>query len=122
MTDLRTDYDSTDLIVTNGDLVLASDDQQNLQAVVDILRTGLQEYPFDTSYGTPYLQTIIEKQQVQAIVDTIIRDRAASVLDEGYSIQNYTSSLDTTTRHLTVSFDLYTPDGTSVPFTTSIGA
>lgn len=121
MTDLRTDYDTTDLVIANGDLVLASADQQNLQAVGDILRTGLEEYPFDLAYGTPYLQSIIEKQAVIQVVDTIIRDRAQSVLDEGYSIQNYASALDTTTRALTVSFDLYTPEGTVVPFVSSIG-
>lgn len=79
------------------------------QSVLTRLRLWQGEWFLDTTEGTPYSQQILGKT-AQAIYDLAIRERVLDT-DGVTAIEDYASSLDDTTRKLSVTMTIDTVYG-----------
>jgi hypothetical protein len=101
-----------DISFGNGQLDFWNDMPEGVgQTVRTRLLLWLGEWYLNTDDGTPYLESILGKYS-EAQADSAIQDRVLDT-DNVTGIENYVSSLDATTRAMTVSFDLNTVYGTT---------
>jgi hypothetical protein len=97
--DLKTDADN-DLIISHGDVVTASPQEQVRQQLRQRIQMQVGEWPFDESAGLPYIGTIMERGVTTELVDALVRSEMFRI--QGVTSIKYSSlTIDPTTRHLT---------------------
>lgn len=99
-----------DVVIENGDLVLVEGLQEITQNVLQNLRTFFNEWFLDTTIGVPYFQQILVKNPDQGKVDALL---IQAILSTPGIIQllQYSSTIDTGARKLTVSFKALSTSG-----------
>lgn len=72
MLDIQLDSNGDILLSENGDVTLTPDTQTQVQQRLSItLKTWQGEWALDTTYGTPYRQSILGKPRTQEEIDAI---------------------------------------------------
>lgn len=98
----------------NGDYVFGNGQQDfykdSVEAVAQSVKTRLQlwkgEWFIDSDEGTPYLQGVIGKQSTE-VINTVLRSRILGT-DGVLTIDSFDSTIDPTTRKLSLSVSIST--------------
>ena len=112
MTDIILDT-THDLLVTNGDIKLFSDQEANTAQRVEInLLSFLGEWFRDINKGIPYLQTILGRRNSLEVADVEIKSTIINT-ENISTITQYTSSINSE-RKLTVTFSATLESGGTI--------
>ena len=109
MSDLLLDDDG-DIAIVNGDLAIVMGSDAVKQNLMQRLRFFTGDWFLDTSIHVPYYESIFKKnpdlQEVQAILQNVIVTTPGVLSLDSFDLQ-----LDTSTRKLSVSFQVSVFDG-----------
>lgn len=120
MRELKLDA-SGDLAIENGNLVIIDGPEAIAQRVKTKLQTFQGEWRFDTSLGTPWLQSILGKGRPDEEVRSLLFARILAI--EGVSqVTSLRLNRDRATRALGIVGSLRTDDGTEVGFDSGVPA
>jgi hypothetical protein len=108
--DLKLDITTHDLIIENSDLQLVDEREWLLQSVKIKFLFFLGEWFLDTTAGLDHFGLVLVKDPDLNLIDNMFKI-ALIEYDEIIEILDYSSSLDTVTRELTVSFSCSTTYG-----------
>lgn len=109
MIDLRLNSDH-DIYLEGIDLVLVSEAEQVRQQLLIKLKLWMGEWFLDTSFGTPYLQSILGKQLTLSGAIAALRKSILEV-ESVTGIIDFTYDFNNSTRLLKVTFSASTPFG-----------
>lgn len=101
----------SDLVITDGDLVLVSGKQAILQNILQRLRVFLGEWFLDNTIGLPYFQQILVKNPDLGKTDAIFQNVILGTPGVE-QLSTYSFQADTATRVLRLAFSVETTSGT----------
>lgn len=125
MVDIYLDPVTNDLDLTGNTLRLTKTVQENTrQRVLITLNTNKGEWPFNISFGIPWLKNENNNTQLlgktsKNIIDSAIK-KAILTRQGIVSIEQYSSTLDKVTRRMTVNFKALTETGDIITVTENI--
>ena len=117
--DLYLDPYTNDLVVEDNDFKTTTTLAESLRQKLSItLKTWQGEWFLDTTYGTPYIQSILGKPRTQQEVDAIFLSVISDYSSEIQSINEFNSNFDRRNREFNLDFDVTAIDGSTLAFGT----
>lgn len=107
------DYDTNDLLLSNGDLSIVDGSNSIAQNLKQVLQFYLGEWFLDTTKGVPYKQQILIKNPNLDLVQADIMS-AASDVPGVTQILDFNFSYDSTNRSLSVFIVAQTSNGQTI--------
>jgi hypothetical protein len=104
---LAIDQTTGDLIMTAGQIQQVSGVDAIAQAVYCDLKTFLGEYWLDKEIGVPYYQVVFKKGVDLSLINTLMKSQMLK-REDVIEITEYESSLNTSTRKLTIVYSAKT--------------
>jgi hypothetical protein len=121
MFDLYLDPYTNDLVIENDDFKTTTTLAESLRQRLSItLKTWQGEWFQDTTYGTPYIQSILGKPRTQEEVDAIFLSIIGEYNAEILSVNSFNSNFDRRTRNFDLDFDVTALDGSTLSFGTPL--
>ena len=119
--DLYLDPYTNDLVMEDGDFRTTQNLAESLRQKLSItLKTWQDEWFMDTTYGTPYRQSILGKPRTQAEVDAIFLSVIGNYNDEIQSVDFFQSNYDRGARDFNLDFRVTAIDGSTVSYDTPV--
>lgn len=121
MFDLYLDPYTNDLVIQCDDFKTTTTLAESLRQRLSItLKTWQGEWFQDTTYGTPYIQSILGKPRTQQEVDAIFLSIIGEYNAEILSVNSFNSNFDRQTRNFDLDFDVTALDGSTLSFGTPL--
>lgn len=120
MSDFLMDATTNDLVITDGDLSIASGDDAIRQDLQQTLQTFLGEWFLDTTVGVPYKQQILVKNPNMDIVQADLINAASGVAGIT-QILDFSFDYSATNRSLSVSIEAQTSNGQRIVAQAQVG-
>jgi len=109
--DFKLDKDTNDIVIDRFDIAFTSSKEELLRQRISItLKTWLEEWFFDTTFGLPYRQKILGGKITRAEIDALIISKILEYEDVK-EVYSFTSELDKRNRYYDAIFRLRTVTG-----------
>ena len=119
--DLFLDPITNDLVVGDGDFTTTQNLAESLRQKLSItLKAWQNEWFMDTTYGTPYRQSILGKPRTQPEVDAIFLSVIGEYSSEIQSIDFFESNYNRDARDFDLNFEVTAIDGSTVSYDTPL--
>jgi len=119
--DLFLDPITNDLVVGDGDFTTTQNLAESLRQKLSItLKMWQGEWFLDTTYGTPYRQSILGKPRTQPEVDAIFLSVIGEYSSEIQSIDFFESNYNRDARDFDLNFEVTAIDGSTVSYDTPL--
>jgi hypothetical protein len=120
MSDFLMDPNTNEMVIRNGDLVMARGDAAILQDCMQQLQLYLGEWFLDTTQGIPYRQIILVKNPNLDLVQATLQSRILAV-NGVTDLLSFSFNFSGKTRGLSVAFSARTTNGTVIKAQSQVG-